>query len=90
MKSLILKEGRYWGIGEIGVDLSENFALHLNNQLVVLRPFLQFYVSTQLWSMVIVIHCHSWGHSMDTSEQCLRARQRAIKYLQKGYKVHRH
>ena len=45
MKSLILKKGHCRGIGEIGVDLSGNFAMHLEDQLGVLRSFLEFYVS---------------------------------------------
>ena len=70
MKILILKEGCCRGIGEIGVDLSGNLAMHLEDQLGLLRSFFEFYVSKQL---VIVIHCCSWGHSMDASKQCLRA-----------------
>ena len=91
MKSVILKDGRCRGIGEIGVDLSGNFARHLKDQLGVLRSFLEFYVSKQLWSMVIVIHCRSWGHSMDASEQCLRAMERELPSTsRRRYKVHRH
>ena len=91
MKSLILTDGRCRGIGEIGVDLSGNFARHLKDQVGVLRSFLELYVSKQLWSMVIVIHCRSWGHSMDGSEQCLRAMGRELPSTSRQhYKVHRH
>ena len=60
-KGFILKEGRCQGISEIGIDLSGNFGLHLKDQLEVLRSFLEFYVSKQLWSMVIVIHIVAVG-----------------------------
>ena len=83
-KGFILKEGRCQGISEIGIDLSGNFGLHLKDQLEVLRSFLEFYVSKQLWSMVIVIHCSSWSHSLDAREQCLRVMEKELPSTNRG------
>ena len=50
-------------------------AIDLGIQLEVLRSFLEFYVLKQLLSTANVIHCRSWGYSIDARDQCLRVMQ---------------
>ena len=90
IKGLITQYRRCRGIGEIGVDLTGQ-QVHLQEQLSVFREYINFYVSKQLLSLVLVLHCRSQGYTSEASDHCLRVMDQKVPIAnRRSVRVHRH
>ena len=91
IKHVVVKETRCVGIGEMGIEMTSGCSCFLDKQVKVLKEQLKVYISKELWSTVIVIHCRDYVGSEKASDVCLNTMASQLPSQHKGtYKIHRH